>query len=199
MLPEDCPVIVNGSLSKETCCFKRYIIFDPEGQSICSPGLWSHLLVHIINKVTVVRNILDVLVPIMSQCTDAQETYSDHNKAARFQNQLSLPNVFPINGGEYLVFWKTGLFYSLNDLFFIVKPLADSIKYKDKNGVLIMCSRTTEGQKVLCELIDIVNKLISEWYPELVNRTTHKVPCHICAEIGDPDPYELKYCTYVIV
>lgn len=41
-------------------------------------------------------------------------------------------------------------------------------------------------------MIDIVSKLLSGWFPELAEKTIHKVPCHKCVETGDPDLYEFK-------
>ena len=199
MLPEDSPVIINERLSKERYCFKRYVIFYPGHQSSCPPGLWSRLLARVMNKVKEVKNIIDEQTPIMSQCSGTQEGCLDHNNAAliantttyqQIEDQQSSTNVY--DGGESLVVWQTGLFYSVNELFFTIKSLAGSIKYEEKNGVFIMCSRTTEGKKLLCELVDIVNKLISEWYPELAEKTVHKVPCHVCVETGDPNPCEFK-------
>ena len=93
MLPEDSPVIINDRLSKERHFYKRYIIFDLEGQSFCLPGLWSRLLARVMNKVKEVRNIIDEQMPIMSQCSGTQEGCLDHNNAALIANTTTYQQI----------------------------------------------------------------------------------------------------------
>ena len=107
------------------------------------------------------------------------------------QHQESV-DVFPTEDGGNLVYWRTGVFYNVENLFFIIESMVDTIKHQDKDGVLIMCSPTAEGRKILGQLIDLVEQLISEWYPGLAGELDHKVPCYECAKSGAPNPFEFK-------
>ena len=101
-------------------------------------------------------------------------------------------DVFPTEDGGSLVYWRTGVFYNVDKLFFIIESMVDNVKHKDKDGVLIMCSPTPEGRKVLGQLIDLVEQLISEWYPGLHSELDHIVPCYECAKASVNDPFEFK-------
>ena len=100
--------------------------------------------------------------------------------------------VFPIEGGGNLVHWRTGLFYNVNKLTFVIESLAELKRYQDKDGVLILASQGAEGRKILGQLIDIVEQLISEWYPGLNGELEQKVPCIECIKCGVPSPHEFK-------
>ena len=100
--------------------------------------------------------------------------------------------VFPIEGGGNLVYWRTGLFYKVNQLTFSIESLAELRKYQDKDGILIMASRQAEGCKVLGQLIDIVEQLISEWYPGLSGELEQRAPCIECIKNDIPNPYEFS-------
>ena len=97
--------------------------------------------------------------------------------------------VFP---GGSLFYWRTGLVYSVSKLFFSIESLAENPKYHDKDGVLILASQGAEGCKMLRKLIDIVEKLISEYYPGLRSGLEQRVPCPECLKIDVPNPYEFK-------
>ena len=99
---------------------------------------------------------------------------------------------FPVEGGESLVYWSTGLVYNMDKLTFSIQSLAENTKYHDKDGILILTSQGAEGRKILGQLIDIVDKLISEWYPGLSDQVEQRVPCSECLKRGNSDPYEFK-------
>ena len=99
--------------------------------------------------------------------------------------------VFPIEGGS-LFYWCTGLVYSVSKVTFSIESLAQHPKYHDKDGVLILASQGAEGCKMLRQLIDIVEKLISEYYPELRSELEQWVPCPECLKVDVPNPYEFK-------
>ena len=61
-----------------------------------------------------------------------------------------------------LVYWHTGLFYNVNNLTFSIESLAESTRYCDKDGILILVSQGTKGREIFGQLIDIVEQLISE-------------------------------------
>ena len=111
---------------------------------------------------------------------------------SREESQGGSLEVFPIEGGENLVYWRTGLFYNVNKLTFVIESLAELKRYQDKDGVLIVASQGAEGRKILGQLIDIVEQLISEWYRGLNYVLEQKVPCIECIKCGVPSPYEFK-------
>ena len=134
----------------------------------------------------------------LSQSSNAPEEYLHYNKpvatsgSQQLEDQQSSANVFSVKDNRSLVLWKSGLFYNVDKNFFIIESSAESIKQKDKNGILIMCSQTAVGQKVLCDLVDIVELLISEWYPEMSWELESNIPCPKCVKAGCADPYEFK-------
>ena len=111
---------------------------------------------------------------------------------SREESQGESLEVFPIEGGGNLVYWRTGLFYNVNKLTFVIESLAELKRYQDKDGVLILASQGAEGCKILGQLIDIVEQLISEWYPGLNDELEQKVPCIECIKCGVPSPHEFK-------
>ena len=100
--------------------------------------------------------------------------------------------VFNIKEGGVLVYWRTGLFFNVNKLTFVIESLAELKRYRDKDGVLILASQGAEGRKILGQMIDIVEQLISEWYPGLNGELEQKVPCIECIKCGVPSPHEFK-------
>ena len=108
------------------------------------------------------------------------------------QSQGGSLEVLPIEGGGNLVYWRTGLFYNVNKLTFVIESLAELKRYQDKDGVLILASQGAEGCKILGQLIDIVEQLICEWYPGLNGELEQKVPCIECTKCGVPSPHEFK-------
>ena len=100
--------------------------------------------------------------------------------------------MFPIEGGGTLVYWRTGLFFNMNKLTFVIESLAELKRYQDKDGVLILASQGAEGHKILGLLIDIVDQLISEWYPEFKGVLEQKVPCIECIKCGVSNPHEFR-------
>ena len=108
------------------------------------------------------------------------------------ESQGGSMEVFPIEGSGTLVYWCTGLFYNVNRLTFVIESLAKFKRYQDKDGVLILASQGAEGCKILGQLIDIVEQLISECYPELNGELEQKVPCIECIKCGVPSPHEFK-------
>ena len=88
--------------------------------------------------------------------------------------------VFSIKGSRNLIYWRTGLFYNVENLTFSIESLAENSKYHDKHGILICASKTVEGCRILSQLIDIVEQLISEWYPGLISE--QRAPCPECVK-----------------
>ena len=126
--------------------------------------------------------------PAVSEAFSVQ----DHRRLSHEESHRGSVEVFPIEGGGNLVYWRTGLFYKVNKLTFSIESLAELEKYQEKDGVLIMASQGAEGCKILGQLIDIVEQLISEWYPGLSGELEQKVPCIECIKSDIPNPYEFK-------
>ena len=191
ILPEKCPDFVE---QLDENWYKYFIFFplsNPKDQnhhptnhnyavhrSPIPPGLCSRLLLRIMNTVKKVRDILNKQVPLKDDLI-----MSTKSKGGSLE-------VFPIEGGGTLVYWRTGLFYNTTKLSFSVETFADNIKYHDKNGVVISASKTVEGCKILGQLIDVVEQFLTEWYPGL--NTEQRVPCLECVKSGITSPCEFK-------
>ena len=98
--------------------------------------------------------------------------------------------IMPNTGDGSLIYWSTGLVYKENKFTFSIESLAENIKCHDKDGILILASQGSEGRKILGKLIDIVEEIISEWYPGLNSRLEQRVACPECLKTGNPNPYE---------
>ncbi|XP_065920042.1 leucine-rich repeat serine/threonine-protein kinase 2-like [Dysidea avara] len=112
--------------------------------------------------------------------------------AATIRPQLEYKDLLSVNSCEDLVYWCTGIFYNVNNLFIIIASLEQIVKDQDRNGIFIMCSPTDVGCRVFGQIIDLVEQLISEWYPELAGELDHTVPCYECVKADTPIPYEFK-------
>ena len=130
---------------------------------------------------------------LLSSCTVLESlSISEPPHPSHKESQGESVEVFPIEGGGNLVYWRTGLFYNVNKLTFVIESLAELKRYQDKDGVLILASQGAEGHKILGQLIDIVEHSIPEWYPGLNGELEQKVPCIECIKYGVPSPYEFK-------
>ena len=205
MLPERRPDLVVEQQLDNKSCYKRFIFFRPsmtQGHTLphpTPPGLWSRLLSRIMNTVKEVKNILSEYVPVeeefdlivstnvsltsalTSASEDPDDTFNHQNLSCK--KSQGEPE-------EVLVYWRTGLFFKINKLTFSIESLSKFKNYQDKDGILIMASRGAEGCKILGQLIDIVEQLISEWYPGLNGELEQRVPCIECIKNKVPTPFE---------
>ena len=216
MLPEKRPDIVAQQQLDDKNCFKRFILFHPgkaQGQCFCCPtppGLWSRLLSRIMNTVKEVKNILsehfpieeDIILPLRPSSSTASKSLPTFLSYEHLQGGevVELPTASEslstylsyedLQGGS-LVYWRTGLFYNVHKLTFSIESLAENSKYHDKDGILICASKTVEGYMILGQLIDIVEQLISEWYPWLSYELEQRVPCIECIrnDVQNPDEF----------
>ena len=184
MLPERRPDNLVDPQLDDKSCYQRFVLFRPsvgQGQTFrhpTPPGLWSRLLSRIMNTVKEVRNILGEYVPV------------EEESAATIH--ATSTDVFPNKGGVSLVCWYTGLFYKGKSLAFSIESLSELKRYQEKDGILIIASQGEEGRKILGQLIDIVEQLISEWYPGLNGELEQRVPCIECIKNEVPAPFEFK-------
>ena len=93
--------------------------------------------------------------------------------------------------------WRTGIFYKDPEVMFRVESLNGSSQLKDtKDGVLIMASANNTGKDILCQLVDLVRSLASEWYCGLLegknrsNSLEEKVLCCECIKQGRAQPFK---------
>ena len=69
--------------------------------------------------------------------------------------------------------WKTGFFYSDQEVAFrIVSPVASKKLPQKKDVVLITASRNEIDMKILGQLVNLVVSLVREWYPGLIEGKT---------------------------
>ena len=129
------------------------------------------------------------------------------------------------------LYWRTGLFYSDPDIMFRIECLAGSRgrsgsasrfesgsgsrgesesksgsgsrQEESRGGVLIVTSPTGLGKKIMCQLVDLVLSLITEWYPGIwegegpATGLEQKVPCYECLKMRRNDPFEFCFKDYV--
>ena len=122
-----------------------------------------------------------------SSVAPANEAQPPH-RGSHSKSLEELPTV----GDRKLVYWCTGLVYHVDKLSFSIESLSKNIRYRDKDGILILASQGVEGRKMLGQLNDIVERLISEWYPGL--ELEQKVPCSECLKSSNlvPDEFNIK-------
>ena len=114
---------------------------------------------------------------------------SSTNRPQEIQDEKS--EMFTVEGGN-LTYWSYGLVCNLDKFHFRIESLAESPTYHDKDGILIVASQGPEGRKILGKLIDIVEKLISEWYPGICDKLKQRVPCSECLRSNISYPYKFK-------
>ena len=219
LLPDICPAIVNEHLLDDKSCFKRFIHFCSSvsrgSHPIATPlGLWSHLLTRVINCIEKVRSMLYHQAP----CEEWDETNNNFGESITVSGATSNVNnsnnlgevsgydkevlMTPIQTNDVntmnksqsvtLVFWRTGLFYNVNGLCFCIESLSERSAYESKDGILITCSSTIAGRRILSHLVDTVEQLITEWYPGLAGVVEQMVPCCECLRANVSNPYEFR-------
>ena len=172
-------------LRKSSKCYKRYIIFQRRGNCFCHPtppDLWIRLIFQILNNVEEIKKTIDMQIPV-----DENIPCQLINNYTYFEKEIAGSNFF-----QFLGYWKTGLCYITKNFYFVIESIAENPLHKNKDGISITSSQKAEGQKVFCQLIDIVKQLILESYPVLNRELVHYVPCHKCVEVGSSDPYEFQ-------
>ena len=217
MFPETRPTIVDEQLRDSKDYHQRIIIFYNEDKSSCysTPhGLWSRLLFRVMNHTRVVKETLrncfedDTWWITEKPLQDSKTSSSDLEKGSLAPTELAATSsraldhqescdIFSmIKEHENLVYWDKGLFFNNSSedsgLIFIIESFVKTIAHQKRDGISVMCSNNQEGRKVLGELTDLVEQLISEWYPGLSKGLDQKVPCHECIRTDSPNPYEFK-------
>ena len=183
LLPKVCPANVKEQVHDTEDYLRRFILFGHGSQfsrHSTPAGLWSHLLCSIMNNIEEVRDMLSHQIPF---------------KCPLFRDISVIDRSTLVDNQQHkdigvMVYWRTGLFYNSNGLLFVVQSFANSVKHQDKDGISITCSSASKGCKVFCQLIDLVDQLISTRYPSY--DLDHKVPCCNCVKTGVPNPYEFK-------
>ena len=129
----------------------------------------------------------------------SESTMTSLGKSESFSTNESQPSpkesheeAFQIDENKTLFYWSTGLVYNINELAFSIQSLAENTEYRDKDGILLLASQGFKGCKILGQLIDIVEKLIYEWYSGLDSKIEQRVPCSECLKDNIPHPYEFK-------
>ena len=100
----------------------------------------------------------------------------------------------------HLEYWRTGLYYRDPEIMFQIESLTGTkqFKRKKKEGIRVIASANISGKKIICQLVDLVISLVSEWYPGLQegkdgsNGLEQKVPCFECIKQGRARPFEFK-------
>lgn len=81
-----------------------------------------------------------------------------------------------------LVYWRTGLFYQSQSLKFRIESLAQSGCKRShvKDGIVVESSLDSVGRRIFGQLLNMVERIILEWYPGLVRDFLSIVPCSEC-------------------
>ena len=178
ILPDERPKeLRDEKTDKEEPTYSRFIIFSSESPT--PHGFWSRLLSWIIHS-----------IPIISYALDKSTLASQ-----------PVPSSYYFNPKEiHLEYWRTGLYYKDQDVMFRIESLLGSKQFKreTKEGILAIATANDSGKKIICQLIDLVVSLVSEWYPSLQegkhgsNGLEQKVPCYECIKLGRAKPFEFK-------
>jgi len=222
LLPNSCPTIVNEQIVNDKNYFKRFIYFSPSvSRGIHSiampPGLWSHLLTRVINCTKEVMRVLyqpasceerdEITLEKAMAMSGAISNVNNSNNLGdvcgydkevlmapvRLQIQQT-NNVNWMNNSQSvtLEFWQTGLYYNFSELCFCIESLSEKDTRESKDGILITCSFTIEGRRIFCHLVETIEQLITEWYPELATVVEQKVPCCECLRANVSNPFEFR-------
>ena len=210
LLPDICPAIVNKQLIDDKNCFKRFIYFC-HSASQCNypittpPGLWCHLLTHIIVRNEELRSLLYVQAFGEERNTTNCAFYESTNTSScsEFSSNSGCSREIPLvpardasnlNKSESvsLALWHTGIFYYVNGLCFCIKSFSERGVYQTEDGIFITCTSTVEGRRVFSQLVSSVENLISEWYPVLAGELKQMVPCCECLRASVSNPFEFS-------
>jgi len=204
LLPNEQPACV-----KETQVhlqhYRRYIVLHHP----TPPGLWGRLLSRIMNVIPEVRDYLEDLEPIMNDNVITSEikplkgllpvvevppqrlfslaskpalkehSYANVEDRSEGASMVTKSATKQVYDNVNLVYWHTGLVYRSITSNFRIESLADTGR-KCYDGIQIECSMDVRGRNIFGQLIDIVESLISEWYPGLERNYEQRVPCLEC-------------------
>ena len=204
LLPEDRP----DSLEKVSVgeqCYRRYIVF----RHSTPPGLWNRLLSRIMNFIPEVRDYLDDLDPLIDECVvtsnvnpskrhstsevPSRKLFSIINRplvkrsySAFIKSRASVSDysnsAIEEESDIKLVYWRTGLYYKSPSLEFRIESLTQSNckRSQVQDGVIVESSLDSTGLNIFGHLLDIVERIVIEWYPGLVKDYQSVVPCSEC-------------------
>ena len=105
------------------------------------------------------------------------------------------PKSLPLDASHFeaesiqLKYWRKGLYYRDPEVLFCIESLAGSGKY-DQDGIVVTASSNKIGIIIVCQLIDIIDSLLKEWYPGMKpNSIKQHVECPECVKQGRGNPF----------
>ena len=76
-----------------------------------------------------------------------------------------------------LHFWETGLYCCTSDQLFCI----DSCRIGGNDGISIIVSFQAQQRGIMSQLVNLVQQIVSEWFPGLVDKCEQVFPCYECA------------------
>lgn len=206
MLSEVRPEGVDATIADDMPCYTRLIIFN----SPTTPsGFWSRLISRILHaipdaqrKILSDENASD-WVPstnvtqlsyegaIFDPCLSVSTSYANSSLPL-----TSITDTFQAK----LIYWRRGLFYQSNQVFFRVESLSHT-KHKEE-GVQITATVSVVGRTLVSQILDFIGALAKDWYPGLQDRGPLKqiILCCECMRLKRASPYhfDVQSCLNLI-
>ena len=187
MLPDLCPDGTDRPSDK--VCHGRQIHFPVP----TPPGFWSRLLARMMHSVQCITDLLRQM-----NASAFPDVCEDNEKEVAIA--LARPAFVPaLESGESVVkYWNSGICFRSQATYLLVEDLIN-VSSSKAYGVCVTATSEPIGCRAYGEVIDIIQGLVSEWYPGLLHTAEldQRILCFQCLSAGSSDPYVFSMETLV--
>ena len=161
----------------------RYILFDAQ----VTQSFWNRLLTMLLQSVPEIKAELPTTNP------SPPTSVPDPQEGTTAVLDVKVPL-------KQLMYWRRGITYWNTRVMVRVESIGESQYFsrEGKQGVVISASRNEEGERIMCQVVDLVTILANDWYPLMQGRARrgngihHFAVCSKCLELNRPLPYEFN-------
>ena len=180
LLPDVCPDDTDRPSDRKVC-YGRQILFPIS----TPPGFWSRLLTRMMHSVKCVS---DLLRPVNVSTSPAVCMDNEREMSISLGPAAFAPLVR--RGDTVLKYWKSGIYFQSPETYLQVEDLMN-VCNSNTYGVCVSATSDHIGCRAYGEVIDVVQGLVSEWYPGLLHATEldQRILCFQCLTAGNLDPY----------
>ena len=179
LLPDVCPD--DTDRPSDQVCHGRQILFSVP----TPPGFWSRLLARMMHSV---QCITDLLRHLNISTSPAVCEDNERGRAIPLGSPVSAPLLQ--SGDTVLKYWNSGICFRSTVTYLLVEDLMN-VHNSNAYGVCVSATSEHIGCQAYGEVIDIIQGLVSEWYPGLLHsgELDQRILCFQCLTAGSPDPY----------
>ena len=179
MLPDNRPDSIDIKQLTDQHVYIRCMAFD----TFIVQDVFSRFISQIIHTLPKLQSLFKTISP--EQNNHEHENIIQEPKFSKQSLYVHFVDVKQVR----IEYWKTGMFYQDQQVTFLVESLNKS-KVCEREGILLLTSANAYGKSVFCEIIDISESSINEFYHGAFEDL---IPCPMCLKDNVPHPHTFTY------